>query len=184
MNSAGGKKPYWGIKIRKEVLQAAGLTYSEKVLYSYMLTLPDFFASNGHVAMRLGLKEQTVANAIVKLKKKGFIRNRKPISITQASNLGLLRRVTAVTQNGNIEESLEESLDKRYCSATPNRTASRFPSLEEAREFGESVARIPDDLLSEKVREWHEKHYSAPPDLWRPHLEAFIDKIERDRIRC
>lgn len=171
------KKEFTGAWVAKSILASKDLTATDKLLLGYMLSFGEFFASNAHVAMRLGVGESTVANAMVRLRRKGYIKGRTPLTATSKPTLP--ETVSGVTGISNIEKSVEKSLEKRYCSATPNKDG--FPSLEEALRHGKWVSDLEEGLLEARIGDWHVTFSAAPPDRWRPHLKAFLDKIESDR---
>lgn len=86
-------KDWTGIWIPKKIIYDHNLTYSEKMLLSLIWSLDgehNCYASNKYLAEVMGLNERTLANIIVSLKKKNYIK--------QISWNGKIRRMTVIVE--------------------------------------------------------------------------------------
>lgn len=120
------------VRLTGKILRMPDLTSTDKIILAYSRTLPDFFASNEHIAATIGMSVKTVEKSVTKLRKLGLwrkgspYRGRKkvganPTGVGASSYSGREADPTRVGQNKPVlpmktdsgEERREESLKKK-----------------------------------------------------------------------
>lgn len=120
------------VRLTGKILRMPDLTSTDKIILAYSRTLPDFFASNEHIAATIGMSVKTVEKSVAKLRKLGLwrkgspYRGRKkvganPTGVGASSYSGRKADPTRVGQNKSVlpmktdsgEERIEESFKKK-----------------------------------------------------------------------
>lgn len=136
-------REFKGVWIDAALLNNPNLTLSEKLLLGFTQSFPGrCFASDEHMAARLGISKQTVSNCLSGLRKKGIITGRD-----------FPKSVDRLTENGNQtyrkrEHRSKVELSEKEREKTPSVFSYENPdhvkniiSLLADRGFGEDMAR-------------------------------------------
>lgn len=88
------QRGFFGIIITKELLEDGELSITDKFIYGYIASFQRCcFETNEKIAMKLGVSESSVAHAIPKLVKKGYL------FVEKSSNNSKARRIYSIMDN-------------------------------------------------------------------------------------
>lgn len=167
---------FTGTFVPAAICMDTSLNPAEKLLLGYMSSFKGgrFFASDAHVAGRLGIAEKSVANLMSRLRKKGYLEGRNlkkefPNQGTDFPNQG-----TRLPELGNIDKRIEKSIEERESKVGKTRpdilesAADREVLVSDLSGlgFGNEIIRRELDSLIMEIRRGH----AEEPRNWSSYL--------------
>ena len=179
------KGKFEGVWIPAALFNAQDLTFTEKVMLGYMISFKKkCFASDLHIANRLGTTEQVVANMFTRLRKKGWMIGRTP---NLQVRLDLTQELGGPNPGVSIEQRIEQREMKKNNAATPGHfvpdsegAVRVLVSVVVDRGFAEADVRRELDIMLKEVR----AGITVPPGNWAAYLAARCHKEIGKRKRA
>jgi len=196
------KPQFKGVWIPASIWESPLLTWTEKCLLAEIDCLSrkgNCFASNAYLALKMGMTEGSIANALSKLVKGKFIlhmgfRGRKR-QILVAQNVqsdpqlhikvkvGSFKSEGTLHQEVNIENRVEKKMRTKITARRGRaREKSSCPSVEAAIEHLEAIGFRAFSQVEACAEKWFAAYGTVPLHAWREHLAKFADKFEADYL--
>lgn len=104
----GNMAGFNGLHLPAALITQKGYNLREKVLWAYIQSFPEFFASDLHIARMLQWPEKTVSNTLSSIRSKSGIEGRNfpksgTIPCLKSVNQTSLIRESTLPESGNIE---------------------------------------------------------------------------------